>query len=85
MIPEGWLTYKLSDLIDLIGGGTPKTNVPEYWNGNIPWLSVLDFGHSTKHVFSTEKKITEKGLIESSTKILKKGIWLFLLGELLVS
>jgi type I restriction enzyme S subunit len=73
MIPEGWLSYKLSELIDLIGGGTPKTDVPEYWNGNIPWLSVVDFGNSTKHVCSTEKKITAKGLIESSTKILKKG------------
>ena len=73
MIPEGWLAYKLSDLVDLIGGGTPKTSVPEYWNGNIPWLSVVDFGKNTKHVFNTEKTITEKGLIESSTKVLKKG------------
>ena len=73
MIPEGWLAYKLSDLVDLIGGGTPKTSVPEYWNGNIPWLSVVDFGKNTNHIFNTEKKITEKGLIESSTKVLKKG------------
>lgn len=70
---EGMKTYKLSELIDLIGGGTPKTNVPEYWNGNIPWLSVVDFGKITKHVFFTEKKISEKGLKESSTKLLKKG------------
>lgn len=73
MIAEGWSIYKLSDLIDLIGGGTPKTNVPEYWNGNIPWLSVVDFGNSTKHVYNTEKKITQRGLLESSTKLLKKG------------
>lgn len=70
---NNWKPYKLSEIINLIGGGTPKTNVAEYWNGNIPWLSVVDFGNDQKHVFTTEKTITEKGLKESSTKILKKG------------
>jgi type I restriction enzyme S subunit len=68
-----WKTYRLSDLINLVGGGTPKTTVPEYWNGEIPWLSVVDFGKSIKKVYQTEKSITEKGLNESSTKILKEG------------
>ena len=68
-----WGTYKLSDLITLIGGGTPKTNVAEYWNGPIPWLSVVDFNSSNKYVYFAEKSITEKGLYESSTKVLKKG------------
>jgi type I restriction enzyme S subunit len=73
MIPEGWKKYKISDLVELIGGGTPKTSVEEYWNGSIPWLSVVDINSGQKHVYETEKKITEKGLKESSTKILKKG------------
>lgn len=68
-----WKTYKLSEVINLIGGGTPKTSVSEYWNGDIPWLSVVDFGNKGKYVYETEKSITEKGLKESSTKILKKG------------
>ncbi len=68
-----WKEYKISELCELIGGGTPKTSVPEYWNGNIPWLSVTDFNTGRKFCFDAEKKITEKGLKESSTKILKKG------------
>lgn len=68
-----WKTYKLGELIHLVGGGTPKTTVPEYWNGEIPWLSVVDFGKGLKKVYQTEKSITEKGLNESSTKILKEG------------
>lgn len=68
-----WKEYKLSDLMDIIGGGTPKTKISEYWDGNIPWLSVVDFGNAEKRVFDTEKKITELGLNNSSTKILKKG------------
>lgn len=72
-MPTIWKTYKLSEIIQIIGGGTPKTTVDEYWNGDIPWLSVVDFGKSAKTVYITEKTITEKGLKESSTKILKKG------------
>jgi type I restriction enzyme S subunit len=68
-----WREYKLSELFELIGGGTPKTSVAEYWNGNIPWLSVSDFNNGRKYCYDAEKKITEKGLKESSTKILKKG------------
>lgn len=71
--PSEWKTYKLGELIHLVGGGTPKTTVPEYWNGEIPWLSVVDFGKGLKKVYQTEKSITEKGLNESSTKILKEG------------
>ena len=65
--------YKLSSLMDIIGGGTPKTSIKEYWDGNIPWLSVVDFNTGRKFVIDTEKKITELGLKESSTKYLEAG------------
>jgi type I restriction enzyme S subunit len=68
-----WKEYKFSDLMEIIGGGTPKTNVEEYWGGDIPWLSVADFNNGRKYCFDAEKKITEKGLNESSAKVLKKG------------
>ena len=68
-----WKEYKLSSLMDIIGGGTPKTSVKDYWNGNIPWLSVVDFNTGRKFVNDTDKKITEIGLKESSTKYLEKG------------
>ena len=64
---------KLSEVMELIGGGTPKTTMPEYWNGNIPWLSVKDFNNDFRYVYSTEKTITELGLQNSSTKLLQKG------------
>ena len=67
------MKYKLSDVMDLIGGGTPKTSKPEYWNGTIPWLSVKGFNNGFRYVYETEKTITELGLENSSTKLLQKG------------
>lgn len=67
------MKYKLSQVMDLIGGGTPKTSNPDYWNGNIPWLSVKDFGNDSRYVYTTEKHITELGLKNSSTKLLQCG------------
>lgn len=68
-----WKEASLSEVCDIIGGGTPKTFVAEYWNGNIPWLSVADFNNDNRHVFITEKTITEQGLKNSSTKLLNTG------------
>lgn len=62
----------LIDIIELIGGGTPKTSVLEYWNGNIPWLSVKDFNNDNRYVYETEKHISNAGLEHSSTKLLQK-------------
>lgn len=64
---------KLSEIMDLIGGGTPKTSKPEYWNGNIPWITVKDFNNDFRYVYKTEKSITQLGLERSSTKLLQSG------------
>ena len=67
------MKYKLSEIMDIIGGGTPKTSKPEYWNGDIPWLSVKDFNNDYRYVYETEKAITQAGLDNSSTKLLKRN------------
>ena len=67
------MKYKLSEVLELIGGGTPKTANPEYWNGDIPWLSVKDFNNDNRYVYQTEKTITQLGLDNSSTKLLHQG------------
>lgn len=73
MKDSSWITIPLRDTLEIIGGGTPKTNNPTYWGGDIPWISVVDFGNGRKFIWDTEKKITNQGLENSSTKILKKG------------
>lgn len=67
-----WDKVFLSDIMDIIGGGTPKTTVEGYWNGHINWISVKDFNGGRKYITNTEKTITELGLNKSSTKLLQK-------------
>ena len=67
-----WMKTSLIKIVELIGGGTPKTSKSEYWDGNINWLSVKDFNNENRYVYSTEKTITEEGLNNSSTKLLQK-------------
>ena len=67
------MKYKFSEIMDIIGGGTPKTSKSEYWNGDIPWLSVKDFNNDYRYVYETEKTITQAGLDNSSTKLLKRN------------
>jgi type I restriction enzyme S subunit len=73
-VPKGWKSGSLRDIIDLIGGGTPQTSVEEYWNGDIPWFSVVDAPQESDiFVIDTEKHITLAGVENSSTNILPVG------------
>lgn len=68
-----WEEGSLLDLIVLVGGGTPKTDVSEYWDGTVPWLSAKDITTNHKNfIFSTEKNLSEKGLANCSAKLLPK-------------
>jgi type I restriction enzyme, S subunit len=70
---EDWVEKSLLELVELIGGGTPKTSMSEYWNGDIPWLSGGDIANNHKGFVSTsEKTITKAGLDNSSAKLLPK-------------
>jgi len=73
-IPEEWEVLPLSEMVELIGGGTPKKSEPSFWNGDICWFSVKDAPkEGNVFVVDTEDKITEEGLNRSSTKLLPLG------------
>ena len=69
---EEWKEYRLSELCDILSGGTPKTTESKYWGGGIPWLSVKDFGNVDKYVYTTEKTITNVGFEHCPSKMLQK-------------
>ncbi len=73
-VPKGWGVKPFYDTIEIIGGGTPKTKIDEYWDGDILWYSVVDApNESDIFVIDTEKKITETGLENSSAKLVDAG------------
>lgn len=70
-IPEGWSAKKISDLGTTVSGGTPDTNNPEYWDGDVLWVTPSEVSAlSNRFIWDTERKITEKGLKQSSAKLL---------------
>ena len=70
-IPDGWEVGVLNDSIEILSGGTPKTSVPGYWDGNIPWYTAKDApALSDIFALTTERLITQSGVDNSSTKVL---------------
>ena len=67
-VPEGWEEDTCYSFADVKGGGTPSTTNPDYWEGTINFFTPTDHSDSF-YIFETEKKITEKGLKNSSTKM----------------
>jgi len=73
-IPENWVWSKISDLGAVIAGGTPSSKEPNYWGGNINWISPADLtGYTKKTISKGNKSITEKGLKNSSAKVMPAG------------
>lgn len=77
-IPVSWTFVRLKHISTIIGGGTPKTNVSEYWNGDIPWLTPADFsGYEDMYISGGERYITSKGLNSSSAQLLPANTVLY--------
>jgi type I restriction enzyme S subunit len=69
-VPEGWEKKKIADVCETIGGGTPSTKVPDYWDGDITWVVPSDVTKNDCLVLlDSERKITERGLKQSSAKL----------------
>lgn len=67
---------KLEEICTIVSGGTPSRSKPDYWNnGNIPWIKIKDM--KSKYIDSAEEFITEEGLNNSSTKMLKSDTILY--------
>lgn len=74
-IPENWVWTRLDTISSITSGGTPARTNPSFWGGNIPWVKIGDI--KEKYVFSSEEKITVKGLNSSSAKVFPKNTILY--------
>ena len=74
LVPDGWEKKQLSQVCDVIGGGTPERSNMSYWGGDIPWLSPTEVTSlKTRYISETKESITNIGLHKSSAKLLPAG------------
>lgn len=69
---DAWEQRRLGEIATVVGGGTPDTNNPLYWNGDINWFTPAEIG-SNAYASKSERRITEEGLEHSSAKLLPAG------------
>ena len=73
-IPDGWRLVRLVDYARLESGHTPSRDVPGYWNGSIPWLSLHDTSTLNQHIIRTTRYyVTMEGINNSSARLLPEG------------
>ena len=79
-LPDDALLIRFGNIFDVEVGATPKRSVPEYWNGNINWVSSGEVKFQS--INNTEEMITENGLQNSSTNVQPIGtVLLAMIGE----
>ena len=67
---EGWEIKTIAESTQIVAGGTPKTDIKEFWDGNIAWITPADLGKlTTREVDITKRTITNVGLQKSSAKL----------------
>jgi type I restriction enzyme S subunit len=77
-LPKGWIWTTIGELGMVVSGGTPSTDEPAFWGGEIPWITPADLSnHKDKYISKGQRNITQEGLEFSSAKILSPGSILF--------
>ncbi|MCC3721397.1 restriction endonuclease subunit S [Rouxiella badensis] len=66
-----WVKKKIGNITQVTAGATPSTSIAEYWGGQIPWMNSGEL--NLKRVFNVDNRITELGLIKTSTKLIPPG------------
>jgi type I restriction enzyme S subunit len=66
-VPEHWALPRIKTISRISGGGTPSREVPEYWNGDIPWVSPKDM--KAERISTAEESITDLGLSQSTSSL----------------
>jgi len=64
---------RLGDVCEIVSGTTPKSNVPEYWDGEINWVTPAEIDDGTTIVYESQRKITEKAVKDSNLKSFPAG------------
>lgn len=69
---QGWEIKKLGEVCDIVGGSTPKTGEPSYWDGVHYWITPAELDGS-KYISSTSRTITDEGVKSAHLQLLPSG------------
>ena len=73
-LPDGWKWVKLGQkgIFRVVSGGTPKSGIKEYWDGGVPWITLVDLPQHNflTEIISTQRTISNEGLQNSSAKMI---------------
>ena len=64
---------KLGKLAEIVSGSTPKTNIKEYWDGNILWITPAEIKEDDYYIADTQRKITQLAVEKTNLRLLPKG------------
>ena len=66
-----WPVATVGEVCEVVSGATPRTGKPEFWDGNVPWVTPKDLSKlGQKHLSDTPRKITKAGLKSCSARML---------------
>ena len=65
--------YKLGDICEIVSGSTPKTNIDEYWEGTIKWITPAELNDDTYIITDSVRKITELAVKKTGLKSFPEG------------
>lgn len=72
-VPEGWEIRKIKYCFDIIAGATPKSEVSEYWDGDIVWITPADYKTEDKYVYQGKRNISAEGYNSCATTIIEEN------------
>ena len=76
-LPAHWKIRPLKRIFKILSGATPKSEIPEYWDGNIAWITPADYKTQDKYISHGSRNITEAGYSSCSTNMIPRGSIIF--------
>ena len=67
------MIVRLGDVCTVVSGTTPKSTIPEYWDGNINWVTPAELTEDSDTIFESQRKITQQAVIDSNLKSFPAG------------
>ncbi len=77
LIPTGWKVNRIKHHFSVVSGSTPKSEISEYWDGDIPWITPADYKTQDKYVEKGRRSLSKAGYDSCGTILVPEGSIVF--------